>query len=330
MSNVVDDGLAALDRQLGIEPGTDEMTADTPGASEEVVGAEQHETTETTETTSETETAGDDAAVAAEQVKQDLILGRFKDHSELEKAYANLESEYGRRSQEWGEVKKELEQIREQTAPQPQTPQQHDAAATRDYFDENPAAILPTIQQAYSSGDMQLVYLGIHALGDVDPALAEGLRVEIAKRGAIEEMSPHIERSAQADFNTTFAAAWNQVKADHPDVDDFAEQILATAQADPETLRGLVEGTPESTRRVLTNLYKLAAFDAAKQDGALLSAATTDAATKQQEEAATAKRDGFVASPGTRVEPERKTNDEEWLDRLGFDRHLSRYMAADE
>lgn len=332
MSDMLSEGLAAFDRQFGDEPGTDETTAtaDTETTAEVATPVEAHD--ETAEqprdeagrfAAKETADVADDAAAeAAEQVKQDLILGRFKSHEELEKAYASLEGEYGRRSREWGEVKKELEQIREQTAPQ-QT--RYEPDSVQDYFAENPAQILPAIQQAYASGDRTIVYLGIKALDDVDPVLAEGLRSEIAKRDAVAELGPQLERNAQNDFNTTFAAAWHQVKADYPDLDQFADQILQAAEQDPETLRGLTEGTPESAKRTIATLYKIAAFDASKQDGALVAKTAAEEETRRQQEAETAKREGFVATGTQRVGSEKQ----EQLDPIlaAFDKAAERYTA---
>lgn len=318
MSDVLEQGLADLDRRLGIEePGTGE-----PGEATAAV-----ETTEpvATDTAAQQEGTADPegqprdergrftrADVDSEtQAKFESYLGRFGTTAEAlaelpaevqKTIWAGFEADgmVGRRSQELGEVKKTLEQIQAQTAPPPKQPQQYDHDATADYFAENPTAILPAIQQAYNSGDRSLVYLGIKALDDVDPVLAEGLRVEIAKRDALAEMSPHIERSEQAGLRATLDDAVTAVATAHPDFAQYGDSIMQQITDDPDLARGLIEGTPENAKRMLTNLYKIAAFDAARQDGSQLAQAQAEAQAQQQQEAEAAKREGFVASPTSR------------------------------
>ena len=342
MSNVVDDGLAALDRQLGIEPGTDdtaapETTEPEPEATEEVVTpATEQETTE--QETVEPLAEPLDPKFESYLTRFGADPAAFADLTpEMQKALqAGFEADgmTGRQGQELGELKKLLDQIQEQTAPQPAPQPQYDLEALRDRLLDNPAAIEPTLREAWAQGNREITYLAVSTMADIDPVRAEAFRAEIAKQDAIaavsEQMAPHIARGEKADFDTTFTAAWNQVKAAHPDIDQFANEIIAQAEANPDLLRGLQEGTPESNQRVLSDLYKIVAYDAQQQDGSTLTKAVAEATATQQAETEAAKREGFVATGSQRVESERKTESEEWLDRLNFDRHLSRYMAADD
>lgn len=347
MSNILDEGLAALDRQLGIEPGTEETATVAETTEQVATEAAEQETTER---------ARDEAGRFAKAEPEATTDGRRPERTEEERfadylgrfgadpaALAELPVELqktiragfeadgmtGRQGRELGQLKQALDELRESveaSRPEPQPVQQqgYDPDAVADHFAEHPTSILPTIQQAYANEDMNLVYLGIAALEDIDRPLAEGLRIEIAKRAAIAEMAPQIERNVQADFNTTFTAAWNTVKADHPDIDQFADQILAAAQADPETLRGLQEGTPETTARVIGNLYKIAAFDASRQDGTTLTEAAAKSAAEQAAEADAAKREGFVATGNQRVESKQEPEDPILAI---FDKAAARYMA---
>ena len=333
MSDILDEGIAALDRELGIdEPGTDDTAT------------EAAETTDGVATEAAEETAADERPrnadgtfakaeetpeEAAEEVKQDLILGRFKTDEEVRKAYEELDRAFGQRSQEWGELKKELEQIREQTAPREQPPQAYDPDTLADHFAEHPTSILPTIQQAYEAQDMNLVYLGIAALEDVDRPLAEGLRIEIAKRAAIAELTPHIARSEQAGLKTTLDDAVTSIAGDFPDFAQYGEQVMKAVVDDPELARGLVEGTPDEAKRVLTNLYKIAAYDASRQDTSTLAQAKAAADAEQQQETEAAKREGFVATTGQRVDTEQISEGEKWLADLDIDKHLARYSSTD-
>lgn len=346
MSDVLDEGIAAFDREHAPELGTDEATdtgtdttaADIAGTEETSAVAAEAEGTPARDPETGQFVAKEAPAQEADP-KFESYLQRFGADPaafddlapELQKALrAGFEADgmTGRQGQQLGELQKTLEAIQAQTAPQPEQQAQYDLDAVTDHFAEHPESILPTIQQAYDAKDMTLVFLAIDALEDLNPVLAKGLMVEIAKREMSAEMSPHIERTAQQDFNTNFSTAWNTVKATHPDIDQFADQILAVAQQDPVVLRGLEEGTPESTARVLSSLYKIAAFDAARQDGSTLTQAQAAAQAEQAAETDAAKREGFVATGAQRVDTEPLSEGEQWLQSLGVDDYLSKHGYA--
>jgi hypothetical protein len=348
------DGLADLDRHIEQQEdvGTDVAAAEATEATETVVTPEAAEETaerardEAGRFVKQDDGDGEEAASVPEvDEKFASYLSRFGADpaslaelpAEVQKALqAGFEADgmTGRQGQELGELKKTLEQIQAQTAPQPVTPQQYDADAISDHFAEHPENILPTIQQAWSEDnperrDMNLVYLGIAALDDVNKPLAEGLRVEIAKRAAIAEMSPHIERSQQAGLKSTLDDAVGALVTDYPDFFQYGDQVMETINNDPELARGLVEGTSEDATNVLKNLYKIAAFDAARQDGSTLAQATAAAAAEQAAETEAAKRDGFVATGAQRVESGPQSEGEKWLDSMGFDKAAAQYYQTD-
>ena len=81
---------------------------------------------------------------------------------------------------------------------------------------------------------------------------------------------------------------------------------------------------------MLTSLYKVAAFDAARQDGQQLTQATATAAAQQQQETEAARREGFVATATQRAGTEQTSEDDPFL--AVFDEAAKRrgYYADDE
>ncbi|MCR4341300.1 MAG: hypothetical protein NUW01_15590 [Gemmatimonadaceae bacterium] len=225
----------------------------------------------------------------------ELILGKFKSNDDLAAAYRELEAFRGQQANEIGELRRQVEQVREQTAPQTT---QYDAAAIQDHFAENPTAILPAIQQAYAAGDNTLVYLGIHALQDVDPVLAEGLRIEIAKRDAVSEMTEQV-RPAMAQAETAdFDGRARDLAARHPDIGDFiaSQDIAALAEQFPLQKRAIVEGSPEDRFSAIESLYLIHRGRESDRVTDNLTDTTRQVARETAEQAAVLREEGFVAS----------------------------------
>lgn len=242
------------------------------------------------ETTPTPETAPAEAEPEAAQTPE-LILGKFKSNEELAAAYRELDAFRGQQANEIGELRRQVEQIAQQTAPQAP---QYDAAAIQDHFAENPTAILPAIQQAYATDDRTLVYLGIRALEDVDPVLAEGLRIEIAKRDAVSEMSEQVRPAMAQAENQEFQGRAQDLAARYPGIGDFiaGQDIAALAEQFPLQKRAIVEGSPEERFSAIESLYLI--NRARTTDN--LSDTTQRVARETAEQAAALREEGFVAS----------------------------------
>ena len=244
------------------------------------------------ETTTPPETAPAEAAPEPAQTAE-LILGKFKSNEELAAAYRELEVFRGQQANEIGELRRQVEQVREQTAPQPQ-PTTYDTEAIADHFAEHPTAILPAIQQAYENDDRTLVYLGIRALEDVDPVLAEGLRIEIAKRDAVSEMSEQVRPAMAQAENQEFQGRAQELAARYPDIGDFVagSDIAALAEQFPLQKRAIVEGSSEDRFSAIESLYLIHRGRATDN----LTDTTRKVARETAEQAAALREEGFVAS----------------------------------
>lgn len=241
-------------------------------------------------TTSTPETAPAEAEPELAQTPE-LILGKFKSNEELAAAYRELDAFRGQQANEIGELRRQVEQIAQQTAPQAP---QYDAAAIQDHFAENPTAILPAIQQAYAADDRTLVYLGIRALEDVDPVLAEGLRIEIAKRDAVMEMTEQVRPAMAQAENQEFQGRAQDLAARYPDIGDFiaGQDITALAEQFPLQKRAIVEGSPEDRFSAIESLYLIHRGRATDN----LTDTTQRVARETAEQAAALREEGFVAS----------------------------------
>lgn len=237
-----------------------------------------------------TETAPAEAEPVPAQTPE-LILGKFKTNEELAAAYRELDAFRGQQANEIGELRRQVEQVREQTAPQAP---QYDAAAIQDHFAANPTAILPAIQQAYAADDRTLVYLGIRALEDVDPVLAEGLRIEIAKRDAVSEMTEQVRPAMAQAENQEFQGRAQDLAARYPGIGDFiaGQDIAALAEQFPLQKRAIVEGSPEDRFSAIESLYLIHRGRATDN----LTDTTQRVARETAEQAAALREEGFVAS----------------------------------
>jgi hypothetical protein len=236
----------------------------------------------------------------------EMFLGKFKTAEELAAAYQALESLQGRQSGELGELRRTVDQIREQTAPQPQ---QYDADAVSDHFAENPAAILPTIQQAYANGDMNLVWLGVHALSDTDPVGAEVLRSEIAKRAAIAEMGETLAPMQQQAATGQMQAGIQRLTGQYPEIHEFvqSDEFSELAAAMPFVRQALTEGTPEEAVSAIEHVYLIHRGRVSDN----LSETVRDVARAAAEEGQAMREEAFVASAtATTATPKRSRADQ--------------------
>lgn len=293
-------------------PGDDALTAALTGAAEETAPADSEESADAATTERARDEKGrfasapeTDAAemetesASAEAVTEpELILGKFKSQEELgraagelERHYEELERKIGPLRQELGDVRKELQQVVQQTAPQPQ---QHNIEAIQDHFAENPTSILPTIQQAYNANDRTLVYLGIKALEDVDPVLAEGLRVEVAKRDAITEMQEQMRPATALAENADLQDRARNLADRYPDIGEFiaSADLAGLAEQFPLAKRAITEGSVEDRFSAIESLYLIHRGRATDN----LKDTTREVARQTAEQAAALREEGFVAS----------------------------------
>lgn len=363
MSDAFDEALAKMDATLGVETAEPEGAPPEGGtpAKAEPEGLQQEPTPDPETTDPEAEAAEPEAEAEAEAEAETAApevdekfasyLSRFgveaTDLSDLSPAArkaleAGFEADrtIGRQGQEYGqkitELEQKIQQLVDNSQQQPkETPppgQSYDPAQVAEYFADNPASIVPTINQAWQNNDRALVYLGIRALEDFDPVMAEDLRIGITKADALKEIDPHLsplrEQASKTNLDQVSAAAGSQFKALYPDFDQHAAAMNEIAEKNPHLLGGLAEGTVEGTMSTLETLYKLAAFEAAQQNTQRLTAAQQEAAEKAALEAKAAKHDAFVATGSQRVEPESQGDIDPLL--AAFDAAAGRYMPTDD
>lgn len=345
MTDTLNEALAQMDRELGIEPepqtGEPAQGAPDPGGTPaEQTRDEQGRFAKEPEPDPVPEPEPSDPEDTGDP-KFAGYLARFGTTpdtltdlpAEVQKAIrAGFEADQlvGRRGQEYGELKKELEQLRDQLAPEPEQPRQYDGDQLSDWFADNPAQIIPAIENAYRQGDRTLLWHAVAALNEVDAPRAESIRAEIAKQDALAEMRELTQPLQEQGRQTTFATAWGNVAREHPGLlDDLTpDAIIAVAQTAPEVLAEIQSGTVDSLQRVIVNLAKIAAYDHGRQANQLVGDAAREAAERQATEAAAAKKEAFVGSGSQRNDPEPIDENEQWL-REHFDPAAARYMAHD-
>jgi hypothetical protein len=297
---------AEVDAELGIEPqGT---PPEEPAAPSETPEASAPEGTSEDRPRDE---QGRFVKQEEPEQEQPLILGRFKSHEDLEKAYAELDSEFGRRNQEWGELRKEIEQIR--TAQQP--PQQQAVPINQEtvnWFDEqveqNPYGAVEWARQNDPSG--VLWNRAVEAWYEMSPREASAYERRLEYQQLTEhfgqQQRPMQEVIAQNQISNGFMSFLQK----EPEANKYAEQMLAEAEANPELLTPLTSGSLEAQERVFRNLYRLAR---AEQASTAVSQ-TGEALAQQQAQAEAAKQQAFVATGSQIQEPETKSPQERWLE----------------
>lgn len=323
---MLNEGLAALDRYIGAEPepepaegapegGTPEPEQDRPRDEQGRFTAQPDTETELEageqeqpEAQPQTEPLDERFATYLTRIGVDPAHLEGLDPSVRKALDIGFEADrtIGRQGQEYGERLKALEEALSQRNEQQQTQpgNRYDTDEVLGYFAEHPTAIMPTITDAYQRNDRSLVYLALRALDDVDPGTAGQLRNEIAKRDAMAEIAPRLERNEQAEFRSSLADTWAQVRVKHADLDKYTDQILQIVEQDPDAVRGLATGNPEKAFKDLENLYKIVSFDAQQQNRQLVKDAEQQTAEQAALEAKAAKHDAFVGTGTQRVETE--------------------------
>jgi len=301
-------GLREMDASLGVEPDAEEETPAEPTAAEEQPRDEM----------------GRFAAKEAELgEEQPLIAGRFRSHEELEKAYLALDSEFGRRNQEWGDLRKEMAALREAIPqPQPQSvPLTQDVVSWVDeQVAENPHGIAEWARQNDPSG--VLYNRVLDAWYELAPRQASAFErqqeLQHFQGMLAQQQAPLVEAAQQQKVTEAFLA----VRAELPDIDKYAEQILAEAQANPELLAPLASGTAPDRERVIRNLYRLARSEEANT----VASAVGQELAQRAEQAEAARQQAFVATGSATSDPEHKTPEERWLEEV-FDPAAAPYYG---
>ena len=306
MSQTDVDVLAELDAELGFEP------AEPPAEPQVVAGPETAEPEASVEEGTPERPRDEQGRFVAEQ-EQPLILGRFKSHEELEKAYSELDSEFGRRNQEWGQIRKELDEVRSalpsQQAQQQQVPLTQD---TVDWFDEqiseNPYGAAEWARQSDPSG--VLYNRALDAWYETQPRQASQYERALEMQGFQKQLLAQQQPFQESLARNEVADAWMAARQVYPDIDQYAEPILAEAQANPEFLAPLQGGTSEDKQRVFRNLYRLVKAEQANT----LVTATGQELARQAQETEAAKQQAFVATGSQVVSPETKSPAEQWAE----------------
>ncbi|HHY44808.1 MAG TPA: hypothetical protein GX512_03755 [Firmicutes bacterium] len=168
------------------------------------------------------DTAGEEEATADEKAEGDkpqLIFGKYKSLEEAEKAYKNLERSFGKKSTEAARLRKELEQLRtpakdEKTEPDPLEEVLKDPDKWMErLYKEGPKAVLEIVEKA------------------------------------VERRTKPIEEKVATN---TYMEQVRQFREEHPDLDEYAEDMAEWLKAHPKIAR-----EPDA----LETAYKAVKFD---------------------------------------------------------------------
>lgn len=227
------------------------------------------------------------------EAEQPLLAGKYKTVADLEHAYQEAQRRLGEQGSEIGELRQlreEFAQLRQEITP---AAPQYDAEAVQALLDENPAQIMPTIQQAWQTGNRPLLYQSIATLAQYDAAKAEELRIAVAtedaKAGLQQQIAPIVNQNAQS--------RWEKFVADTPGVDQFiqSEEIARAALDFPAIAELAAHGNPDQQLEAIKTLY-LASRGRASDT---LAADVQQVARAQAHEARAAAEEAYVASTTT-------------------------------
>jgi hypothetical protein len=140
---------------------------------------------------------------------------------DLRDQMAKLEERLAAKDEFIGRLSNEVGELRAATAPRPEPQQQIDPQAVNAYFDENPHQLVPAIQQAYQTGNRQLLYQGIAKLREYDPAKAEEFTVAVATADAQASVQAAVAPVAEMTQQQHLVQLFNSAAADDPGIAEF-------------------------------------------------------------------------------------------------------------
>lgn len=312
MSDMLDKALESMDSQLGIEPEETPPAASEPEGTAEPEVAEQPEGERDEQQTEEGEPGDPDV---------EAYLARFGgDQEKALKAAVEAQRMIGRQGQEYGELRKELEHLREAVGnqPAPSLAPQQQIVEWIDSQEDPRVAVQWAIQNDLNGPLYQRAMDNWH---EVQPRAAAAFERQVEMNTLRQEMEARLTPVQQQTQQNAFAATWQKLRSEIPDLDQHRDQILQAAQETPEILLSLQTGDPAKAETVIRQLYKIASFDAKSAT----QAATTAVSQQVAAETAAAKKQAFVAAGSQRNEPEQKSPGDEWLEAMGFDKAAARY-----
>lgn len=217
----------------------------------------------------------------------------------LEKRLVDKDEFIGRQSTEVGELRQQLEARLaglEQRAAQPQI------SDVDEFIDENPAQ---AAQHFYQQGDQHNLVRALEAWEDVSPGTASLWAENIRLRQEFEQRLAGIEGATapmhEEALRQQQARALNELKEQHPDFDNYINDMDEIAPEYPEVLQVLESGQPEAMGKALKALYDIAR--GRKTD--TLNTAAKDLTRKQVEEEKRVREEAAVASATSSVTEEK-------------------------
>lgn len=240
-----------------------------------------------------------------EQEVDRLFAGKYKSADELERAYQELQQKLGDQGAELGELRnlrREIEELRNDLYEDGDPDDFSDFAIV----DSRHSATINTLleQERY----VEAAAVALRA----DPSENEYRRVmeqwvEVQPFAAMDFSTRYqtakVERDLRAELAGTqavhhrqaaqdaFKGAWKSVSDEHPDLGDYAEEMLEAAKMAPSVARVLEQGTPQAMKQTIEALYYMTK---GRQADTLSSAAEEAAQTVSENK--TAKRKAAVAS----------------------------------
>lgn len=187
----------------------------------------------------------------AEAPAEELILGKFKSHEDLQAAYEALEKRSGETSAELGELR-QLRETLEERLPE-QAPQQYDLNAVIDALDENPARIPQVAIAAYQDGDEDMLDAAIVAWENHDQIGAKRFQREIMLDRLRKEQTT--VQTQQTQQRNGWQETAKEFATEHPDFDRLRPAMLELHSEFPEVVGLLASDTPSVRKQVLGFLY---------------------------------------------------------------------------
>lgn len=186
---------------------------------------------------------------------EELILGKFKSHDELESAYTALEAKLGEQGSELGSLRKLIEDRIPEQQYGTQITEEH-VTWLDEQVDENPQGAALWAMQNDPSG--ALYNRVLDAWYEQAPRAASTFERQLEMAALVQHQQQAQQPLVEQFQQNEFAQAWQAVSDRVPAINSNVEAIIEVAQGNPDLLMSLQSGSREAKERTIENLHYLA------------------------------------------------------------------------